>query len=238
MKHVLFAVLLAMGLPGISYAEGVSANDEILRLIKAKIPENIIILKIAELRPRLDTSTDALVSLSEAGASEAVLSAFMNVSPTVIDQTREEKFKFNSVSLVSFSALKDEYRVTLKLANNGDLNHEFLSGTSVSPEPLPSSCEQATLNDDEGTKYVCVGASLPLDPAGPYNAQGVEVAPGDSVLVTYSFTRPIAAGPTAGGQFTFAARPVVLFKHKQMFLEIGTQMSAELAIEFSGIAPR
>lgn len=238
MKGVLAAALMAVCSTSVVWSADISANEEILRLVKAKIPESIILKKIEELRPNLDTSTDAVISLSEAGATEAVLTAFMDAPTVVVQQAREEKFRYNSVSLVSFAALTDEYRVTLKLSNDGDLNHEFLSGTSQSPRPLPNSCEQAILYDDRGQSFPCLSASLPLDPEGPGNARGIEVAPKDSILVTYAFAREAEPAGAVPRRFTFSARPLVLFKHNQGFLPMGTQTFAELAVEFSGISPQ
>jgi hypothetical protein len=221
-------------------AEPNNANAEIIKLVKVGMPESIVIAKIDELRRSLDTSADALITLKESGASDAILTAFvLEPAPKKLEaraeQIRNRRFSYNQVSLTSFKSLPTEYRLTLELKNQGNVVHEFLSGTSVSANPLPSSCEQAILTDQLGNSFECSGASIPLDPDGYNNARGIQAAPGDSVLVTYTFGK--RSTDATDSKFTFLAKPMVLFNHTGMFIATGTQTSAELAIEFDDLIP-
>lgn len=58
-----------------------SANDEIIKLAQAKMPDSVVLTKIKSASCDFDTSTDALVKLKRAGASDAVLQAVMDTPP-------------------------------------------------------------------------------------------------------------------------------------------------------------
>ena len=55
-------------------------NQDVIRLVKARISEELIINKIKTSKTRFDTSTDGLVTLKEAGVSDNIISAMMNPS--------------------------------------------------------------------------------------------------------------------------------------------------------------
>ena len=241
-KCSFLSVSLAIFLVGLSSvsAQAASSNDEVIKLVKVGMPESIVIAKIDELRLSLDTSTDALIALKESGASDAILTAFVSkpapkIAGARAEQIRKRLFSYNQVSLTSFKSLPTEYRLTLELKNQGNVVHEFLSGTSVKANPLPGSCEQALLTDELGNSFECSGASIPLDPDGYNNARGIQAAPGDSVLATYTFRKN--PNNVTDSKFTFLAKPIVLFNHTGMFIAAGTQTYAELAIEFDHLIP-
>jgi len=52
-------------------------NDEVLKLLRADMPESVILDKIHVLGARFDTSADALVALKQAGATEPELKAIL-----------------------------------------------------------------------------------------------------------------------------------------------------------------
>jgi hypothetical protein len=53
---------------------------QVLKLLQAKLPENVILRKIAETNTPVEPSTDQLIALKQAGASDAVLNALSNPS--------------------------------------------------------------------------------------------------------------------------------------------------------------
>ena len=55
-----------------------SANAEILKMLNAGLPESVVLTKIHRETGTFDTSTDALIALKQAGASEAILNAILN----------------------------------------------------------------------------------------------------------------------------------------------------------------
>lgn len=56
---------------------------QVLKLLQAKLPENVILRKITETNTPVEASTDQLIALRKAGASDAVLNALSNPSAAV-----------------------------------------------------------------------------------------------------------------------------------------------------------
>ena len=53
-------------------------NQDVIKLVKAKIAEDLIIAKIKQSKTKFDVSVDGLVALKEAGVSDNVIAAMMN----------------------------------------------------------------------------------------------------------------------------------------------------------------
>ena len=64
--------------PNHSAVSSDSANTDILKMLKAGLPESVVLAKIHRETGTFDTSTDALIALKQAGASEAILNAILN----------------------------------------------------------------------------------------------------------------------------------------------------------------
>ena len=60
-------------------------NDDIIKLVQAKLPDSVILAKIRSSSCEFDTDPDALIKLKKAGVSEAVLQAILDAqsSPAV-----------------------------------------------------------------------------------------------------------------------------------------------------------
>ncbi len=56
---------------------------QVLKLLQAKLPETVILRKIAETNTPVEPSTDQLIALKQAGASDVVLNALSNPSAAV-----------------------------------------------------------------------------------------------------------------------------------------------------------
>jgi tetratricopeptide (TPR) repeat protein len=67
-QHVTGGEISAAGLP----------NEEIIKLVQAKLPDSVVIAKIKSSSSEFDTSTDALIKLKKAGASDLVLQAIVD----------------------------------------------------------------------------------------------------------------------------------------------------------------
>ncbi|HUM18166.1 MAG TPA: hypothetical protein VL086_20915 [Candidatus Nitrosotalea sp.] len=81
MRVVLVLVLVAavgLSLPGAtSLAQEVLTNDSVVQMIKAGLPEAVVIAKIKSTATKFDLKTDSLVSLKKAGVSDKVLEAMV-----------------------------------------------------------------------------------------------------------------------------------------------------------------
>src|SRR5712691_5713180 len=60
---------------------GCLTNDDIIKLVQAKLPDSVVIAKIKSSTCEFDTTTDALIKLKGAGASDPVLQAFVEPPP-------------------------------------------------------------------------------------------------------------------------------------------------------------
>jgi len=61
------------------------ANSEVLMLLRAGMPETVVLDKIHAITGKFDTSTNALITLKQAGATEAELKAVMAQSASPVD---------------------------------------------------------------------------------------------------------------------------------------------------------
>jgi hypothetical protein len=71
--------VMALSLPAAtSLAQEVLTNDSVVQMIKAGLPESLVITKIRSTANKFDLRTESLVSLKKAGVSDKVLEAMMN----------------------------------------------------------------------------------------------------------------------------------------------------------------
>ena len=80
-RVVLTLILVAavsLSLPGAtSLAQEVLTNDSVIQMVKAGLPEAVVIAKIKSTSTKFDLKTDSLVSLKKAGVSDKVLEAMV-----------------------------------------------------------------------------------------------------------------------------------------------------------------
>jgi hypothetical protein len=80
-RVVLILILVAavsLSLPGAtSLAQEVLTNDSVIQMVKAGLPEAVVIAKIKSTSTKFDLKTDLLVSLKKAGVSDKVLEAMV-----------------------------------------------------------------------------------------------------------------------------------------------------------------
>lgn len=71
-------VMMALSLPvTTSLAQEVLTNDSVVQMIKAGLPESVVISKIRSTPTKFDLRTESLVSLKKSGVSDKVLEAMM-----------------------------------------------------------------------------------------------------------------------------------------------------------------
>ncbi len=80
-RVVLILILVAavsLSLPGAtSLAQEVLTNDSVIQMVKAGLPEAVVIAKIKSTSTKFDLKTDSLVGLKKAGVSDKVLEAMV-----------------------------------------------------------------------------------------------------------------------------------------------------------------
>ncbi len=75
---LVLVVAVSLSLPGAtSLAQEVLTNDSVIQMVKAGLPEAIVIAKIKGTATKFDLKTDSLVSLKKAGVSDKVLEAMV-----------------------------------------------------------------------------------------------------------------------------------------------------------------
>jgi len=130
---------------------GCLTNDDIIKLVRAKMPDSVVIAKIKSSTCELDTTTDALIKLKGAGASDPVLQAFVEPPPN--GEAAPEAVAPPPQGMQTFSV-----RHRHSLWETGDSLTHYCSGTlSVSPDgTIAYDCAQT--DDPTGR---CDHVSLP-----------------------------------------------------------------------------
>src|SRR6266496_3974549 len=82
--YFIAAVLVGNLFMGTTYAgdNEVITNETIIKMVKAKLGEDIIITKIKKSKTEFDTSTDNLINLKQAGVSDTIITAMQNPQTT------------------------------------------------------------------------------------------------------------------------------------------------------------
>lgn len=201
------ALLLTLVAAPVS-AQAPSANDEIIKLIKAGMPESLIMTKVNELRTGLDKSTDALIAFRVAGASDTVLAAVLSdkaiavaapVAITPVPVKPSTQFQNAEVSFDSLLISTDMIRVNVVFHNRSE-KPIYLWNSSERDR----SCAGISLNDELGNDFKCaVDPFWAMDPYSRGNG-GKTVTPDTKVSFQYGFTR---TGMVVGKSFNFSAAP-------------------------------
>ncbi len=112
---VLLLVILSSGqaiaqqaaAPPLKPANDAPANTEVLKLLKAGMPESVVLSKIHAITEKFDTSADALVALKLAGASEAELTAILAPQGASSAESKPASAPANSASTTSGPTLAE-----------------------------------------------------------------------------------------------------------------------------------
>lgn len=232
-------VALAISTPVFAQVESASANADIIKLVRAGIPEAVILSKINASRGGLDTSSDALVALKQAGGSDAVLNAMIAKSkplpalsvnnkvpsPALVQPI---KFKNADVEFISLLISSDLIRVNVSLRNKSQNSIYLWNGSE-----RDKICQSVSLTDDLGSDFKC--ASETLYAFGAYNKgdQGKMIEPGSSLAFQYVFDR---IGIKPGLQFSFSTSPfLTVAKPPQDILPNAFGLSGFYNVESLGI---
>jgi hypothetical protein len=205
----LLKCLIALGIaitPIAVSAQTPSTNGEIIRLIEADMPESIIIAKVNELRAGLDKSTDALIALRSAGATDLVLAAILSdksiavVSPVQVGPVKPSiNFQNAEIAFESLLISSDMIRVNVTIHNKSEKPIYLWNSSDRGRD-----CMAISLTDELGNDFKCA-----LDPFWsiyPYSrgSGGKTIMPDATVSFQYGFTR---TGMTAGKSFNFSTSP-------------------------------
>jgi len=141
---------------GSQSSPGVLTNDDIIKLVQAKLPDSVVIAKIKSSSCDFVTGTDALIKLKQAGASESVLQTILDATtPPNKEATPPEE---PAAPAAAPGTLSFSVRHRHSLWESSDSLTHYCSGTlSVSPDGMVAyDCAQT--DDPDGR---CEHVSLP-----------------------------------------------------------------------------
>lgn len=82
--NALFTAVILVGslfvMPQLGVAQETLTNQSVVEMVKAGLPERVILAKIRTSPTNFDTSTDALIALKKSGVSEKIIEAVMSPS--------------------------------------------------------------------------------------------------------------------------------------------------------------
>jgi hypothetical protein len=83
------ALMLAAFLPASARAQAAPplTNDDVIKMVQAKLPDAVVVAKIKSSPCKLDTSADTLIKLRQAGLSDAVMQAMVEAGSPVASST-------------------------------------------------------------------------------------------------------------------------------------------------------
>jgi hypothetical protein len=129
----------------------VLTNDDIIKLAHAKLPDSVVLAKIKSSKSEFDTSTEALIKLKQAGASEPVLQAILDAQPA--PNAREE-----AVAPPAPGALNFSVRHRHSLWETSDSLTHYCTGTLTVSSDGTVAYDCAQTDDPDGR---CEHVSLP-----------------------------------------------------------------------------
>jgi len=137
-------------------------NRDVIRLVKAKISDDIIMAKIRQSKTRFDTSTEGLVALKEAGVSDELINVMVNAGNSNSSSQSAPSGASASPRAASASP-RAAMRGSLPASNaSGEVvpTNASRAGSKGSPEPKPVVINQAPPN--YGMYIVSEGQLKPL----------------------------------------------------------------------------
>jgi len=146
------------------------ANAAVLKLLQAGMPESVVLEKIHAITDTFDTSIDALVTLKQAGATEAELKAIMARGAAPAEQPP-------AASADTGPSLAETMQfIQVKLKEQGQI--EFVETVSVQNQPGVTIRISVRSKDDD---VVADPATCTLHAAGTYDQNIVTSAGGKTV---------------------------------------------------------
>jgi hypothetical protein len=97
--------------------KNIMTNADVIEMVKAKLPEDTIILAIQQSEPNFDTSTKALIDLKNEGVSQKILETMLqSQSKQSVPQNKTDNVAGNaeSGSLKEFVLIDGENRISMK----------------------------------------------------------------------------------------------------------------------------
>ncbi len=85
LNWLILACVLLLSIPAVAYQDKKPLiNEDVIKMTKAGLPESTIVLTIQKSSNKFDTSPDALIALKEAGVTQKVLDAILQMSSTTV----------------------------------------------------------------------------------------------------------------------------------------------------------
>jgi hypothetical protein len=176
MRPLRCILLLGTSIPGV-FAQQPLTNDSVVKLVRAHIDDGIIIRLINSQQGQYVITTDAILALAQAGASNKVISSVMDY----------ELGTANASSYSSNGTQKGDYGV--KASGSSGLSDEFSQrkpptrhnlATAPPPTPLTSSADSVLLADGTPVRLCLV---QPISSPTSYPDQRILLSVVDDVLV-------------------------------------------------------
>jgi hypothetical protein len=81
-KIIALAFAVALAFASFAFADGGKpmTNKDVISLVKAKMPEETILMAVRSAKPKFDTSADGLIALSGAGVPQSVIQAMIETA--------------------------------------------------------------------------------------------------------------------------------------------------------------
>jgi hypothetical protein len=230
-----------------AFAQAIS-NQDVILMLNARISDTVIIARINSASAQIDTSTQAVIDLARAGASDEVMAAVMakgsqsgassRTQPTRNNPVAE--FQVADVEFASISVSPTTIRLNVRIKNkhtnplyaygNTDSNIVYGGGGNL------AKCQSVSLTDDLGNDFACASQTLngyiETTGYGTRDYNGKVISPNQKIAVQYVFTIP--SGTRVGNRFSVSADPYVVswdnLNHAEM---IQRQFGTRNSISFS-----
>ncbi len=162
--------------PPLKPANDAPANTEVLKLLKAGMPESVVLSKIHTITEKFDTSADALVALKQAGASEAELTAILTPQGAAPAEPRHASAPANTEPTSSGPTLAETMKfIQDKLNGMGKVSfYQYLQSTN----------DNTTKTDKVSIEYTGVVA----DPGQCYISYHRKVPAADNPNATWAYS--------------------------------------------------
>ncbi|MEX2220271.1 MAG: hypothetical protein WEG40_00590 [Candidatus Rokuibacteriota bacterium] len=170
--------VIALSLPGAtSLAQEVLTNDSVVQMIKAGLPESVVISKIRSTATKFDLRTDSLVSLKKNGVSDKVLEAMM--APATSSSGAVAAAPAAPAAAASTGSLRD--RDTIYHLIGGKYVEMFPNSANLETNMVFFQSKSEVVLEGRKAKYrLSDKQPVFLSTYGPTDAPLVKLKPGDS----------------------------------------------------------
>jgi len=172
--------VMALSLPGAtSLAQEVLTNDSVVQMIKAGLPEGVVIAKIRSTATKFDLRTESLVSLKKNGVSDKVLEAMMAPGSPATGAQAAAPAAAVPAAAAATGALRD--RDTIYHVIAGNYVEMFATSANLETNMAFFQSKSEVVLEGRKSKYrIADKQPVFLSTWGPTDAPLVKLKPGDS----------------------------------------------------------